>query len=43
MISKTTLIRIKTSTKKELDSIGRKTDTYDDIISRLLQSTILNK
>jgi predicted DNA-binding protein len=32
----TTTVRINPETKKRLDSLGAKNDTYEDIISRLL-------
>jgi len=36
MEEKTTTIRIKESTKKLLDNFGKKPESYDDIILRLL-------
>lgn len=32
-----TLIRVRFLTKDKLDRLGKKTDTYDDIITRLLE------
>ena len=38
MANKSTVtIRVKVETKKRLDEIGKKGDTYDDIIRRLLE------
>lgn len=39
MAEETTVVRIKVSTKEKLDKIGKKTDTYDSIIEKLLQKT----
>jgi len=36
MAEETTLIRVTVSTKKALDDLGKKTDSYDDIIRRLV-------
>jgi predicted transcriptional regulator len=36
MESETTTIRVTPETKSQLDSIGHKGDTYEDIIKRLL-------
>jgi hypothetical protein len=35
-MNKITTIRIKVKTKKRLDEFGKKSETYDDIINRLL-------
>ncbi len=33
-----TLIRVKLSTKERLDSLGRKNESYDDVIQKLLNN-----
>ena len=38
-MSFTQLIRLDTEVKKQLDEIGKKKDTYSDIIKRLLQQS----
>ena len=35
--AETTLIRIAVQTKSELDKIGNKGDTYEDVVRRLLE------
>jgi len=34
---KSTTIRIKTETKEKLESLGRKGQTYDEIVKKLLE------
>jgi hypothetical protein len=36
MVEETTLIRVTISTKKKLDDLGKKTDSYNDIIKRMM-------
>jgi predicted transcriptional regulator len=44
MPEETTTIRITFDTKAKLDDIGKKSDTYDDIIKRLLElASLMNK
>jgi len=40
MVRYTSLVRLETSVKDSLDDIGKKKETYSDIIARLLQSFI---
>ncbi len=40
MADEETSIRVKVSTKKMLDGVGNKGDTYDDIIRRLAQAAM---
>ena len=37
------LIRVKVETKSRLDDLGKKTDTYDDIIKKLLDGEGVEK
>ena len=34
----TTTIRIKRTTKKKLENLGKKTDSFDDIINKLIEN-----
>jgi hypothetical protein len=36
MVKNTTLIRLEVSTKDRLDDLGKKNDSYDDVIKKLL-------
>ncbi len=36
MAKETALIRVTISTKKRLDDLGKKTDSYNDIIKRMI-------
>jgi len=36
MVEETALIRVTISTKKRLDDLGKKTDSYEAIIKRML-------
>lgn len=40
MNSMTTTIRIKRTTKRRLEELGKKNDTFDDIINKLIDSYI---
>ena len=39
MADKTTTIRVTFSTKKDLDGLGSKGDTYDDVIQKLIKTS----
>jgi hypothetical protein len=36
MVKNTTVIRLEVSTKERLDTFGKKNDSYDDVIKKLL-------
>lgn len=42
-MSEVTTVKIKRDTKKMLAELGKKEDTYDDIIRKLIQFYIKNK
>ena len=39
MATKTTTIRVTFATKKDLDDLGSKGDTYDDVIQKLIKTS----
>ena len=43
MVKNTTVIRLLVSTKDRLDSLGKKNESYDDIIQKLLDQRKLKK
>ena len=40
MAEETALIRVTISTQKRLDDLGKKTDSYDDIIKRMIDKVL---